>query len=125
MSDDYHRWWKRDLKKLMEGISKKTIKQTAKPEDQDPIRKWWRRDLDKILKDAELGIKKRSGRRGHISRKVLQEVWERDKGRCQYCGKTALLEFDHIIPVSEGGADSAKNLQILCQKCNRKKYNTI
>jgi 5-methylcytosine-specific restriction endonuclease McrA len=31
------------------------------------------------------------------------------------------LEFDHRIPVSEGGTDALDNLQTLCSHCNRGK----
>lgn len=54
---------------------------------------------------------------------VRREVWTRDGGSCKNCGSTYLIEFDHIIPVSKGGSNSAKNIEILCQECNRKKSN--
>lgn len=41
--------------------------------------------------------------------------------RCKQCGSTADLELDHIIPLSQGGRDNADNIQVLCQKCHRKK----
>ena len=37
------------------------------------------------------------------------------------CGSKKNLEFDHIIAVALGGADTARNLQLLCQSCNRSK----
>ncbi|KAA8888454.1 DUF2510 domain-containing protein [Nocardia colli] len=49
---------------------------------------------------------------------VKSEVWQRDGGRCQQCGDTHYLEFDHVIPLSRGGATSVGNLQILCRRCN-------
>jgi len=52
-------------------------------------------------------------------------VWRRDQGRCVKCGSKKNLEFDHIIPISEGGSNSERNIQLLCQECNRKKSNKI
>ncbi|MEV4128986.1 TerD family protein [Nocardia sp. NPDC049707] len=56
-----------------------------------------------------------------ISQEVKAEVWQRDGGKCVECGDGHYLEFDHIIPLSRGGATSATNLQILCRACNRAK----
>ncbi|MBF6083235.1 TerD family protein [Nocardia cyriacigeorgica] len=56
-----------------------------------------------------------------IPQEVKAEVWQRDGGRCVECGDGHYLEFDHIIPLSRGGATSATNLQILCRACNRAK----
>jgi 5-methylcytosine-specific restriction endonuclease McrA len=52
-------------------------------------------------------------------------VWRRDQGRCVKCGSQEGLEFDHIIPVSRGGSNTARNLQLLCENCNRSKSDTI
>jgi len=52
-------------------------------------------------------------------------VWRRDGGKCVKCGSKKELEFDHIIPVSKGGSKTERNLQLLCQKCNRGKSNKI
>ncbi|MFD8247298.1 TerD family protein [Nocardia sp. NPDC059691] len=56
-----------------------------------------------------------------IPQEVKAEVWQRDGGRCVECGDGHYLEFDHVIPLSRGGATSAANLQILCRACNRAK----
>lgn len=52
-------------------------------------------------------------------------VWNRDRQCCISCNSKSDLEFDHIIPVSKGGANSINNIQLLCRNCNRKKYNKI
>ncbi len=62
-----------------------------------------------------------SPRRKSIPDDVKVLVWQRDKGVCVNCGSNRNLEFDHIIPVVMGGADTARNLQLLCETCNRSK----
>lgn len=52
-------------------------------------------------------------------------VWNRDGGKCVKCGSQEKLEFDHIIPVSKGGSNTARNIQLLCEKCNRSKNDKI
>jgi len=56
-----------------------------------------------------------------IPEHVRHEVWRRDQGRCVDCGSRERLEFDHIIPVSEGGSNTARNIELRCEACNRGK----
>jgi 5-methylcytosine-specific restriction endonuclease McrA len=60
-------------------------------------------------------------RREPISQRVRNEVWTRDGGRCVDCGSRERLEYDHIIPVSRGGSNTARNIELRCEQCNRKK----
>lgn len=61
----------------------------------------------------------------HISESVRHEVWRRDQGRCCECGSKENIEFDHIIPFSKGGSNTARNIQLLCESCNAKKRDRI
>lgn len=57
---------------------------------------------------------------------VKLEVWTRDRGRCAKCGTKTLLQFDHVIPWSQGGSSlTADNIQILCAKHNNEKRARI
>lgn len=60
-----------------------------------------------------------------ITQEVKDMVWRRDQGRCAQCGGQERLEFDHIIPFSRGGASTYRNIQLLCEACNRRKSNRI
>lgn len=61
----------------------------------------------------------------YIPERVRHKVWRRDMGRCVECGTKKLLEFDHIIPFSKGGNNTVRNIQLLCENCNRSKHNKI
>lgn len=67
--------------------------------------------------------------RAAIPQHIKAEVWQRDGGRCRECGLDgsggASLEFDHIIPIAKGGANSVGNLQVLCRTCNGRKSDRI
>lgn len=56
---------------------------------------------------------------------VKVEVWQRDGGVCVKCGAKDYLEYDHIIPFSKGGANTGKNVQLLCRRCNLKKGSNL
>jgi hypothetical protein len=62
-----------------------------------------------------------SPRREAIPERVRHEVWRRDRGTCVECGSRARLEFDHVIPVSRGGSNTPRNLELRCEPCNRRK----
>lgn len=61
------------------------------------------------------------GGREPIPERVRNEVWRRDGGHCVDCGSRERLEYDHIIPVSKGGSNTARNIELRCESCNRKK----
>jgi 5-methylcytosine-specific restriction endonuclease McrA len=56
-----------------------------------------------------------------IPQDVKIAVSARDGGRCRKCGSSEKLHFDHVIPVSKGGANTVANIQLLCGVCNRAK----
>lgn len=60
-------------------------------------------------------------RREAISEEVRMFVWQRDAGRCAKCGSQQRLEYDHIIAVAKGGSSTERNVQLLCETCNRSK----
>jgi len=73
---------------------------------------------------AQVDVLERGGRQP-IPDDVKMFVWQRDGGKCVRCGSNRNLEFDHIIPVVMGGANTARNLQLLCEGCNRAKSASL
>lgn len=55
----------------------------------------------------------------------VNKILERDGAKCKLCGRQDTLTIDHIIPLSKGGSNNQKNLQILCEGCNKKKGKKI
>ena len=55
-----------------------------------------------------------------------QNVYERDGGKCMYCGDSVSrnkFTFDHVIPKSRGGKTIWQNIVCSCLPCNSKKDN--
>ena len=53
-----------------------------------------------------------------------KNVYIRDRGCCQYCGKKVGLSrftFDHVLAKCEGGKTCWENIVISCMKCNSTK----
>jgi hypothetical protein len=63
--------------------------------------------------------------RPNIPEEVRVGVWRRDQGKCARCDGRRNLEYDHIIPVSKGGSNTIRNIELLCEECNRQKRDEI
>ncbi len=51
-----------------------------------------------------------------------REVFERDRYKCQYCGRqTRDLTLDHVMPRFRGGKHSWDNIVSACMTCNHRK----
>lgn len=71
-------------------------------------------------------------RYSHWNKWLKDGLFYREKGCCANCacdlsGIIAIsnkIHIDHIVPLTKGGTNDPTNLQILCSKCNLKKYNS-
>jgi 5-methylcytosine-specific restriction endonuclease McrA len=65
----------------------------------------------------------------HVPEALKKAVWERDEGRCQWCGTEDTpenpIQYDHIHPRSLGGENTVENLELLCRKHNLEKRNRV
>jgi HNH endonuclease len=83
------------------------------------------RDVADLLRGQDLGRAAADPRRQPIPTEVKDRVWRRDEGRCVNCGSQVNLEFDHVIPLAMGGSNTERNIQLLCERCNRAKGHEL
>lgn len=104
-------------------LEKEKIKQRMM--DSERKKRLHKEALAELINEGQIFKEFSKNERESISQDVIDRVWNRDGGRCVICGSKDKLEFDHIIPFSKGGAATYRNLQLLCEKCNREKSNKI
>jgi 5-methylcytosine-specific restriction endonuclease McrA len=57
-------------------------------------------------------------------RLTRENIYLRDRSTCQYCGRRfsrSDLNLDHIVPISQGGQTTWKNIVCSCIPCNHRK----
>ena len=113
---------KRDIDELRnEVLSKEQISLVILELYDNERRKFERlKNLYSVSSDEHEGYK-----RPRIPEKIRVDVWRRDEGKCVKCGNREKLEYDHIIPISKGGSNTTRNIELLCEKCNRSKGANI
>jgi hypothetical protein len=91
---------------------------------------WWMFKEEFFCEDEgytaqEILLGKTPKGREPIPDRIKIYVWNRDGGKCVRCGSQRNLEYDHIIPIAMGGSSTARNIQLLCQDCNRSKGGSL
>ena len=85
-----------------------------------------RRKFERLKRKFELSQQmEKAPKRETIPEEVRVAVWRRDQGKCAKCGSRKNLEYDHIIPISKGGSNTVRNIELLCEECNRRKKDKI
>lgn len=94
-------------------------------------------DPDRLVRSEQMSMPRphviRLVKYVNLPRRLLRKVtntflFARDGYRCQYCGKHEndlkgrnVLEREHVIPTSKGGADAWTNVVTACSSCNARK----
>jgi 5-methylcytosine-specific restriction endonuclease McrA len=87
---------------------------------------------DKLIRSVTLELRMpsvirylRMTKRGVPGLKFSRDnVYLRDRGSCQYCGrKVSRMEatYDHVLPRAQGGRTCWENIVIACVPCNQRK----
>jgi len=68
--------------------------------------------------------------RRKIPDSIRRQVYQRAHHLCEYCHASEQWQYvrftvDHVIPLSQGGANTPDNLALACFHCNRRKSDRI
>ena len=84
---------------------------------------WRKANPEKVTAwNSNRRAKKRNAEGQHTAEEV-RRLLSRQKFRCAVCKKSIEDGYhkDHIIPLSQGGSNYIRNIQLLCPTCNMKK----
>lgn len=113
-------WYQAEFYAEDDGYSAEEVKLLLWEAEQERERRF-----ERLRREMAAGSGVEEARREVIPEDVRIFVWKRDGGKCVKCGSQETLEFDHIIPVSKGGSNTARNIQLLCETCNRRKSDSL
>jgi len=91
-------------------------------------------DLDELDSDERHYFRKNGVlKRVDIPMWVQRAVLYRDRGMCVNCHKdisglmniSSIENYDHIVPLAQGGVNDVTNIQLLCQACNSSKKHQV
>ncbi|MFV9507809.1 MAG: HNH endonuclease [Oscillochloridaceae bacterium umkhey_bin13] len=90
----------------------------------DYVRNWSRRNPDKIMVqgNARRAAKQRGGKFTAVEWADLKQCYDYHCLRCGRREPEIKLSVDHVIPLSQGGANTIDNIQPLCRACNSAKH---
>ena len=78
----------------------------------------------KLLEPGQRLVERLSGRWSADEQTRLRAA---QGGKCRYCGvrlDPAYMEVNHRVPLSRGGSNDPRNIQLLCGPCNRRKVRS-
>lgn len=56
--------------------------------------------------------------RRYLTREQERECRAAHDGACARCGSRERLQYDHVVPLSQGGTNELSNFQMLCRECH-------
>ncbi len=113
--------------------------QQANPERwREYKREWNRKNADKVREQNKARrIARRDAYRSYANNRRskelaggthsgedIKDIFVMQKKKCAYCRKRLpkIYHTDHIVPISKGGSNDRRNLQLTCQPCNNRKH---
>jgi 5-methylcytosine-specific restriction endonuclease McrA len=119
------RWFQKF--KDRERLKKKAYRDTHSELYKECSRRWREANQDKKRVCDQRNKALRKGAEGYFTADDVEKIRHAQKDKCACC-KTKLNgggQLDHIIPVARGGSNWPRNLQWLCDTCNRSKWHKV
>lgn len=84
---------------------------------------WQAANRAKVLSYPKRRRALQMGAKGSHSPSDVAEIFKQQRGLCAYCRRKLLkYDVDHIVPLSKGGSDDRRNIQLTCKSCNSRKH---
>lgn len=95
---------------------------------QSEYMKLWKKNFPekKSACDRNRRAQKRQAEGKHTGIEI-KLLFSQQRGLCVYCAKDLTGDYhaDHIVPLSRGGTNWIRNIQLLCPKCNMRKHDKM
>ena len=93
----------------------------------DNVRRWKQDNPERARTNHHRRRARQKGAQGSHVTSDIEDIRKAQRGRCAYC-RTELTarntHRDHIQPLSKGGTNDRRNIQLLCSSCNVRKHDS-
>jgi 5-methylcytosine-specific restriction endonuclease McrA len=122
----YKKSWTANNKESVDA-SKRSYYELKREEVLARSKEWAENNPERVRQAKTNNLRKRRAARhassGNFSFEEFKELCESYGNKCLACGDAeAVLEADHVVPLTKGGSDNISNIQPLCGSCNREKF---
>ena len=118
-------WAKENPERVSENIKKWNKANPGRGAERTA--RWKKRNPDKATESSRASSRNRRAAKrkseGHHTAADIARIMEQQRGRCAYCPRSIRKSrhVDHIKPLSKGGSNWPRNIQLTCGPCNLKK----